>query len=105
MHKPQYGTLLFKNNTWLFRHGYKKSNPTQEIPDFIAQLPYLLSSLQLFKGHKKFVQLLHLRQSQSVARDITRHISAAGLSFEELPTLAQLKKPSHQRPYHLDRRI
>lgn len=85
MTKPQTGTLIFDNNCWYFRHGYKPSNPTQLLPDFSAQLPHLLSSHQLFRGHQKFTKLLHLRQSQILARAIARHISAANLTSEDLP--------------------
>ena len=91
MTKLQYGTLLFQDNTWHFRHGCKESNPQQELPDFAAQLPHLLSSFQLFKGHQKIHKLLYLRQSLIVARGIARHISAAGLSSEDLPSLTQFK--------------
>ena len=91
MKKPQKSILLFDNNQWFFRHGYKDTNPPQLLPDFPAQLPYLLSSYQLFKGHQKFTKLLHLRQSQILALAIARHISTANLTSEDLPTLSKLK--------------
>ena len=75
----------------LFRQGYKSDNPTQPIPDFHAQLPYLLSTHQILKGHQKFEKLLHFRQSQLLALAVARHISAANLTSEDLPTLKQFK--------------
>ena len=91
MTKPKYGTLQFQNNQWSFRQGYKPDNPSQLLPDFHAQIPHLLSTHQIFKGHQKFEKLLHLRQSRMLALAVASHISAANLTSEDLPTLKQFK--------------
>lgn len=91
MQKPKYGTLIHDQNQWFFRTGYKSTNPPEPLPDFLSQIPYLLSSHQIFKDHQKFHRLLHLRQSNILARAIARHVSAANLTSEQLPTLLQHK--------------
>ena len=89
--KPLRGLLIHKNNEWYFRFGKKDTNKSILLPDFYTKAHIMQQSLHLFQGHPKDKSLAKLQKQHNLSIAIAKHVSARGLSTENVPTLLQHK--------------
>lgn len=87
MQKPKHGYILHYHNEYYFRHGSKSNDPYTHLPDFESTAYELINSKQLFPGHPKYKPLIEGRINTILSDTIANHISAAGLTSEDVPSL------------------
>ena len=92
---PSVVFFFSKNNEWSFRYGKSDNNKPIPLPDFYSHAHTLQQSLKLFQGHPKDKSINKLCQqhifSNAIAKFISKHVSARGLTSENVPTLIQHK--------------
>ena len=84
---PLKGYLRFLNNEWYIKSHKKNDNTTIKIDDFYTKARQLCETVQLFPGHPRFKTITKLRQAYAFSHIIAKHVSARGLSTEDVPTL------------------
>ena len=87
MPKPKHGFLLFHNNEYYFRNGKHTSDPYTHLPDFLSTVRNLINTKQLFQGHPRYKPLIEGRINAYIAQLFAYHVSARGLSSEDVSTL------------------
>ena len=89
MKKPLRGLLILKDNEWYFRHGTKSTNNSIHLPDFYSNAHDLTKTNQLFEGQPKNKNLSSIIQQRELGQTIAKHVSAANLTTEDVPSLLQ----------------
>ena len=97
MDQPKHGYLIDSNDKWLFQSGKGSTLKYIELLDFHAVARDMIKNFNLFEGHKRFRDILHLRSVVKLKAAVARHVSATGLSNLIPPTsLDQHAKMSPQ---------
>ena len=91
MDKPKHGYLVQQNNQHFFRPGHKTTNTLIPLPHFDSQALHLIHTHQLFKGHPHFTKLIQAKQNYFLSNTVAKHVSTAGLTSTDVPTLLQHK--------------
>ena len=60
---------------------------------------HLINTHQIFKGHPHFTKLIQAKQNYFLSNTVAKHVSAAGLTSTDVPTLLQHKnlKPNDKK--------
>ena len=87
MTKPKHGYILYHNNEYYFRHGKRSNDPYSHLPDFTNTAHELIHNKQLFQGHPRYKPLIQGRFTAFFSNIIANHVSAAGLTSEDVPSL------------------
>ena len=93
------GYLINMNNEWFFKATNKGDNNTIMLPDFYINAHNLCESFQLFHGHPRYKTIQKLKAAKQFTTIFAKHVSARGLTTEDLPTLLKHKllNPNDQR--------
>ena len=93
------GYLINMNNEWFFKATNKGDNTTIMLPDFYINAHNLYESFQLFHGHPRYKTIQKLKAAKQFTTIFAKHVSARGLTTEDLPTLLKHKllNPNDQR--------
>ena len=100
MSRPSQGYLMYNQNKWQFRPGYKNNNSIIDLPEFETNLHTLISTFQLFPGHQPFRKVHTARSSFQLGNIVARHVSATALTSTDAPTLL-----NHSKLNNIDKEI
>ena len=99
MDKPKHGYMVKQDNEYFFRPGHKTTNTLISLPQFESLAMHLINTHQIFKGHPHFTKLIQAKQNYLLSNTVAKHVSAAGLTSTDVPTLLQHKnlKPNDKK--------
>ena len=85
------GYLVYLNNEWFFKTSKKGDNTTILLPDFYTNARELCNTYQLFQGHPHYKTMQKLKADYKFTTLFAKHVSARGLTSEDIPTLLKHK--------------
>ena len=91
MQRPKHGYLIKVDSEWKFRPGSKITNIPIHLPDLEANLISMIQSHQIFSGHPHFARIHQMKNNYLLTSGIAKHVSAANLTSQDVPTLIQHK--------------
>ena len=94
MDKPKHGYLIKQGDEFRFRPGHKTTNVYIPLPNFESTVMNLIETHQIFQGHPHFKKIMQAKQTYLLSKTVARHVSAAGLTSSDVPTLLQHKNLS-----------
>lgn len=94
MNQPSQGRLHHNGNYWTFIPSNQQQNEIINFQHLDRDILSLIETHQIFPAHIPFWKIWQTRQSFNLSKQIARHVSAKGLSSEDVPTLIQHNKLS-----------
>lgn len=82
-------TLVKFKSTWHFKLGTSIRNKLIPLPNLARNAIYIVHSFQFAHSHVNFKQLMNSRAHGAIHSIVACHVSATGLTSDDVPTLLQ----------------
>ena len=87
MPKSIKGHLVYLNQEWYIKSDKRDDSTILHLPGFYSTARSHCEKLHLFSGHPRYKTIKNLRAALQFSTMIAKHVSARGLTSEDVPTL------------------